>query len=82
MKYFLCALLGLGTLGLDQRVKGWTVSHFAAPAPDVLYATADPAKALIPGVVELTRVHNYGAAWSSFSRPSSCWRWPGPCSAG
>ena len=67
MKYFLCALLGLGTLGLDQWVKGWTVSHFAAPAPDVLYATADPAKALIPGVVELTRVHNYGAAWSSFS---------------
>ena len=67
MKYFLCALLGLGTLGLDQWVKGWTVNHFAAPAPDVLYATADPAKALIPGVVELTRVHNYGAAWSSFS---------------
>lgn len=67
MKYFLCALLGLGTLALDQWVKGWTVSHFAAPAPDVLYATADPAKALIPGVVELTRVHNYGAAWSSFS---------------
>lgn len=67
MKYFLCALLGLGTLGLDQWVKWWTVSHFAAPAPDVLYATADPAKALIPGVVELTRVHNYGAAWSSFS---------------
>ena len=67
MKYFLCGLLGLGTLGLDQWVKGWTVSHFAAPAPDVLYATADPAKALIPGVVELTRVHNYGAAWSSFS---------------
>ncbi len=61
MKYFLCGLLGLGTLGLDQWVKGWTVSHFAAPAPDVLYATADPAKALIPGVVELTRVHNYGA---------------------
>ena len=60
-------LLGLGTLGLDQWVKGWTVSHFAAPAPDVLYATADPAKTLIPGVVELTRVHNYGAAWSSFS---------------
>ena len=67
MKYFLCALLGLGTLGLDQWVKWWTVSHFAAPAPDVFYATADPAKALIPGVVELTRVHNYGAAWSSFS---------------
>lgn len=67
MKYFLCALLGLGTLALDQWVKWWTVNHFAAPAPDVLYATADPAKALIPGVVELTRVHNYGAAWSSFS---------------
>ena len=67
MKYFLCALLGLGTLALDQWVKWWTVGHFAAPAPDVLYATADPAKSLVPGVVELTRVHNYGAAWSSFS---------------
>ena len=67
MNYFLCALLGLGTLALDQWVKWWTVESFAAPAPDVLYATADPAKSLIPGVVELTRVHNYGAAWSSFS---------------
>lgn len=67
MKYFLCALLGLGTLALDQWVKWWTVGHFAAPTPDVLYATADPAKPLLPGVVELTRVHNYGAAWSSFS---------------
>lgn len=67
MKYFLCALLGLGTLVLDQWVKWWTVESFTAPLPDVLYATADPAKPLLPGVVELTRVHNYGAAWSSFS---------------
>ena len=67
MLYVCSALLAAALLGLDQWVKGWTVSHFAAPAPDVLYATADPAKALIPGVVELTRVHNYGAAWSSFS---------------
>ena len=67
MKYVLCALLGLGVLGLDQWVKGWTVNTFAPPASPALYATADPAVPLLPGVVELTRVHNYGAAWSSFS---------------
>ncbi len=61
------ALLGLALLGLDQWVKAWTVNHFAAPVPPNLYATADPPRPLIPGVLELTRVHNYGAAWSSFS---------------
>jgi lipoprotein signal peptidase len=42
---------------LDQWVKFWVVSHLALgeSAP------------LLPGFVELYRVHNYGAAWSSFS---------------
>ena len=66
MMYILCILLGLGTLALDQWVKWWTVNAFAAPAVG-FNATADPAQSLLPGVVELTRVHNYGAAWSSFS---------------
>ena len=67
MTYTLCALLGAALLGLDQWVKQWTAAHFAAPVPPNLYWTADPARELLPGVVELTRVHNYGAAWSSFS---------------
>lgn len=60
------AVLAAALLGLDQWVKAWTVSAFAAPAEGMV-ATADPAKSFLPGLVELTRVHNFGAAWSSFS---------------
>ena len=44
-------------IGLDQALKYWTVTHLALgeSAP------------LIPGVLQLTRLHNYGAAWSSLS---------------
>lgn len=50
-------LFALAALAADQWVKYWTVSHLAlgAQAP------------LLPGVIELLRVHNFGAAWSSFS---------------
>ena len=51
----------------DQAVKLWTVAQFAAPVPPNIYATADAPVDFLPGVVELTRIHNYGAAWSSFS---------------
>ena len=44
-------------IGLDQALKYWTVSHLA------LGESAQ----LIPGVLQLTRLHNTGAAWSSFS---------------
>ena len=67
MIYMLGGLLATALLGLDQWVKWWTVSHFTAPLPPHIYATADPARDLLPGLVELTRVHNYGAAWSSLS---------------
>jgi len=67
MIYPLCALLGAALLGLDQWVKWWTAAHFAAPVPPHICWTADPARDFLPGLVELTRVHNYGAAWSSFS---------------
>ena len=67
MFYTLGILLGAALLGLDQWVKWWTAAHFTAPIPPHLYTTADPARPLLPGLVELTRVHNYGAAWSSFS---------------
>ena len=44
-------------IAADQTVKLFVVSHLA------LGETAP----LLPGVVELLRLHNYGAAWSSFS---------------
>ena len=62
----LYALLGLALLALDQWVKAWTVAAFAAPIPPYT-GTADAPRPLLQGLVELTRVHNYGAAWSSFS---------------
>ena len=41
----------------DQLLKWWVVSHLEVgqSAP------------LLPGVMQLTRLHNYGAAWSSLS---------------
>ena len=57
----------LGLLALDQWTKLWTVANFAAPTAANIYSTTDPAKPFLPGLVELTRIHNYGAAWSSFS---------------
>ena len=44
-------------LGADQLIKYWTVEHLAL----------GESAAFLPGIVRLTRVHNYGAAWSSFS---------------
>ena len=57
MYYWIFGLLGLAALGLDQWVKAWTTAHLAL-------GETTP---LLPGLVELMRVHNYGAAWSSFS---------------
>ena len=50
-------LLLAALVGLDQLLKYWTVSHLA------LGESAN----FIPGIVRLTRLHNYGAAWSSLS---------------
>jgi signal peptidase II len=44
-------------LGADQWLKHWTVTHLAV----------GESAQLLPGVMRLTRLHNYGAAWSSFS---------------
>lgn len=66
MLYALFSALAAGLLALDQWVKAWTVTHFAAPLPGAC-TTADAPLPLLPGLLELTRVHNYGAAWSSFS---------------
>lgn len=55
MVWSIAALIVL--MGADQLLKYWTVTHLALgeSAP------------LIPGVLQLTRLHNYGAAWSSLS---------------
>ena len=44
-------------IAADQAVKAWVVAHLAL----------GEAVPLLPGFVELLRLHNYGAAWSSFS---------------
>ena len=65
--YCIFGAAALGLLALDQWTKFWTVASFAAPTAANIYSTNDPAKPFLPGLVELTRIHNYGAAWSSFS---------------
>lgn len=53
----LSALLSLTLLALDQ----WVKHYISATLP------LGEARPLLPGLVELRTVHNYGAAWSSFS---------------
>ena len=53
----LSVLLALALLALDQGVK-W---YIAVTLP------LGESRPLLPGIVELRTVHNYGAAWSSFS---------------
>ena len=57
MLYALCTALALALLGLDQWVKHYVTVH-------IPLGESQP---LLPGLVELRTVHNYGAAWSSFS---------------
>ncbi len=54
MPYFLIAAI---LLAVDQWSKYWTLTHL-----DLSQSTP-----FLPGFIELLRVHNYGAAWSSFS---------------
>ena len=53
----LSALLALALLALDQWVKRYI--SLTLPLGEV--------RPLLPGFVELKTIHNYGAAWSSFS---------------
>ena len=53
----LSALLALALLALDQGVKRYIT----------LTLPLGETRPLLPGFVELKTVHNYGAAWSSFS---------------
>ena len=57
MYYVLIALLAAGGLALDQWLKAYVTAN-------IPLGQAQP---LVPGLVELRTVHNYGAAWSSFS---------------
>ena len=57
MLYVLCGLLAVGGLVLDQ----WLKAYMTANIP------LGQTQPLIPGIIELRTVHNYGAAWSSFS---------------
>lgn len=57
MLYVLCIGLAAAGLALDQ----WLKAYVSANIP------LGQTQSLLPGVVELRTVHNYGAAWSSFS---------------
>lgn len=57
MLYALFSLAALALLGLDQWVKHYVTVTIPLGGTQPFW----------PGVVELCTVHNYGAAWSSFS---------------
>ena len=57
MLYILFLVLGAAGLALDQWLKAYVTANIPL----------GQAQSLLPGVVELRTVHNYGAAWSSFS---------------
>ena len=57
MIYALYTAVILALVGCDQLLKSWTVHHLAL----------GESTAFLPGFMQLTRVRNYGAAWSSFS---------------
>ena len=57
MIYGLCFLPALALLVLDQWLKAWITANL--PLGETM--------PFWPGVVEFQTVHNYGAAWSSFS---------------
>ena len=57
MLYALFAAMAAALLALDQWFKLWVVER-------IPLGEAQP---FLPGVMQLRTVHNYGAAWSSFS---------------
>ena len=57
MLYTIFAVLSLAILALDQWVKYWITVNL--PLGESM--------PLLPGFVQLRTVHNFGAAWSSFS---------------
>ncbi|MBQ2738980.1 MAG: signal peptidase II [Oscillibacter sp.] len=57
MLYGVFAALGAALLALDQWFKAWVVANL--PLGETM--------PFLPGIMQLRTVHNYGAAWSSFS---------------
>ena len=57
MLALLCLCLGAIALAADQFFKQYIVSTLPLGS----------ARPLLPGLIQLETVHNYGAAWSSFS---------------
>ena len=57
MQYAIFAALGAVLLAADQWVKHWITVHL--PLGETM--------PFLPGFMQLRTVHNYGAAWSSFS---------------
>lgn len=54
--YTLILIIGAAIIGADQLLKTWITQHIA-------YGES---QSVVPGLLSFTRLHNTGAAWSSF----------------
>ncbi|WP_404803125.1 signal peptidase II [Lapidilactobacillus bayanensis] len=54
--YTLILIIGAAVVGADQLLKTWITNHIAF----------GHAETIVPGLLSMTKIHNTGAAWSSF----------------
>ncbi len=54
--YTLMLIIGAVVVGADQLLKNWITAHISF----------GESQTIIPGLLSFTKVHNTGAAWSSF----------------
>lgn len=54
--YTLMLIIGAAVVGADQLLKNWITVHISF----------GESQTIIPGLLSFTKVHNTGAAWSSF----------------
>ncbi len=54
--YTLMLIIGAAVVGADQLLKNWITAHISF----------GESQTIIPGLLSFTKVHNTGAAWSSF----------------
>ncbi len=65
LKWVLCAALIAAIIAVDRWSKAAVLAAFSAPIENGIQ-TADAPRALLAPIIQFTRVHNFGAAWSSF----------------
>lgn len=65
-KWALCAAFVAAIVAADRWSKAAVIAAFSAPAAGGIQ-TADAPREILAPLVQFTRVHNFGAAWSSFT---------------